>query len=161
MTHFLRISASPKGFGGDRKAPEIGREPLLGFFSPVWGGAVCPPISASGDGKTLVRVAPSLFPASAGGHFFRRCVWFVHAKKSGITAFEPYLFQVQRRSRRLRAERGSASSSAGALPPSPRGLCPSTRPGLPRPGLRNAASRLGLQPYALNVTANVIFPSSA
>ena len=39
MTHFLRISASPKGFGGDRKAPEIGREPLLGFFSPVWGGA--------------------------------------------------------------------------------------------------------------------------
>ncbi|SDB34077.1 hypothetical protein SAMN02910317_01672 [Ruminococcaceae bacterium FB2012] len=151
MTHFLRISASPN----------TGVSLCWDFSPPFGAGQYAPPISASGDGKTLVRVAPSLFPASAGGHFFRRCVWFVHAKKSGITAFEPYLFQVQRRSRRLRAERGSASSSAGALPPSPRGLCPSTPPGLPRPGLRNAASRLGLQPYALNVTANVIFPSSA
>ncbi|SDB19876.1 hypothetical protein SAMN02910317_00977 [Ruminococcaceae bacterium FB2012] len=61
------------------------------------------------DGKTLGRFAPSLFPASAGGQRFRRCIWFVHEKKSKETALFPYSFLVQRRGRRLRAERGSAS----------------------------------------------------
>ena len=37
--HYVRVSASPKGLGSDRKAPELGREPLLGFCSSVKSGA--------------------------------------------------------------------------------------------------------------------------
>ena len=95
------VREHPKGFGGDRKAPELGRELMLAFRSTVWSVPESPHFGTSGDGKTLVRFASSLFPACAGGHYFRRCVWFVHAKKSGRAAFVPYCLRVQRRGRRF------------------------------------------------------------
>ena len=78
----VKRSVHPKGFGGDRKAPEIGRAPMLAFRSTVTGVA---------ESRADSRFAPFII------------------KKSRETALVPYSIFVQRRGRRLRAERGSAS----------------------------------------------------
>ncbi|SDB34483.1 hypothetical protein SAMN02910317_01695 [Ruminococcaceae bacterium FB2012] len=56
----------PKGFGGDRKAPELGREHTLGFCSTLRAEqeagqvpGLRPSFSSSGNGKTLPLVAVS------------------------------------------------------------------------------------------------------
>ena len=56
----------PKGFGGDRKAPELGREHTLGFCSTLRAEqeagqvpGLRPSFSSSGNGKTLPLVAGS------------------------------------------------------------------------------------------------------
>ncbi len=116
VSHSVKKSASPKGFGGDRKAPEMGREPAP-LTSRITGRKNAP------VGRCFLRVQEDSFSGAAFG--------FVHVQKSGRTAFAPYSFLVQRR--------GSSLTRRTRLCLELRlGLCPKNPPGLPRPGPRNA-----------------------
>ena len=80
----------PKGFGGDRKALELGREHTLGFCSYVWGGEECRPALARRG--TERRSRWSLFPASAGGHLSPALSMICPRKKEQENGFVSLLF---------------------------------------------------------------------